>query len=445
MKKIPKLQDADLKGKIVLVRVDHNVAQKHVVKDPFRIDITFGTLFHILSKGGRLILMTHVGRPRDKKTGKISMDSNFDVRPIVNYLERKLYTKFIIPEFEWDFNEGGYADIDTSINLLIRELKAGRIDGIYLPNIRWFKGEESTDYRAQKLGEQLAGLADVYVNDAIGSWRPHTSTVRVPEYLPSYAGYLMQHEIHGLNHIFSPRRPLLAVIAGAKFDTKIGPLSFLLDKVDYLMLGGVIYNAYLSIKYDIKIKGPDEDDFVFAREFVNAAKRHPDKIIEPPYIVESDILEGRIEGRYRVHDIRQLKPGTELNYVVDICEQSFELPDIVKPIMEAESIFVNAVMGYTNYFGEGTKRLYSLVDQNNKAFKMFAGGDTLQELRSMLPGIYIRAVDADDYYFFSGGGTILKAIHAGNIIGLDPVKALISNGGKESPALNHDFSGQFFS
>ncbi len=436
MSEIPKLQDADLKGKVVLVRVDHNVAKEHVIRDPFRIDITFGTLFNILSKGGRLILMTHVGRPRDKKTGRISRDSNYDVKPIVDYLERKLYTRFIVPEFEWDSIEGGYAGIDTSVNLLIKELRAGRIDGIYLPNVRWFKGEESGDYKAQKLGEQLAGLADVYVNDAIGSWRPHTSTVRVPEYLPSYAGYLMQHEILGLNHIFSPRSPLLAIIAGSKFDTKIGPLSFLLDKVDYLMLGGVIYNAYLSMKYDVQIKGIDEEDLLYAKEFVKGAQRNPDKIIEPPYIIESDTLEGRFEGQYRIHDIRQLKPGTKLNYVVDVSEKSFELPFIIEPIMEMKSIFVNAVMGYTKYFEEGTKQLYSLVDQNKRAFKMFAGGDTLQELRSMLPGIYIRAVDADDYYFFSGGGTILKAIHAGCITGLDPVQALINNGGKEAPRVN---------
>ena len=149
-------------------------------------------------------------------------------------------------------------------------------------------------------------------------------------------------------------------------------------------------------------------------------------------------MEGRVEGQYRVHDTRQLKAGTEFNYVVDICERSFEQPSVIEPMMKAESIFVNAVMGYTKYFEEGTRRLYSLVDQNKVAFKMFAGGDTLQELRSMLPGIYIRAVDADDYYFFSGGGTILKAIHAGNIKGLDPVKALIKNGGKDRLASNRN-------
>ncbi len=430
MHEIPKIQDADLKGRVVLVRVDHNVAQEHVVKDPFRIDVTFGTLFNILSKGGRLILMTHVGRPKDKKTGRIDMDSKYDVEPIVAYLKRKLYTNFVVPSFEIDPVSGGYQGIDTSVNLLIKELRAGEIDGIYLPNIRWFKGEETTGVVSEKFGEQLAGLADVYVNDAFGSWRPHTSTFRVPEHLPSFAGYLMQHEIQGLEHIFRPARPLLAVIAGAKFDTKMGPLSSLLDKVDYLMLGGVIYNAYLCAKHGISIKGLDDEDLALAKEFLQECNKYPGKLIEPPYVLESDTLEGKIPGKHRAHDVRELKPHTELNYVVDVCAESFDESTVRDRILQAKSIFVNAVMGYVNHFEEGTKCLYSLVDQNKRAHKMFGGGDTLQEFRRMLPGKYIAAVDADDYYFFSGGGTILKAIHEGRATGIDPVKALIINGGK---------------
>jgi len=249
MLEIPKIQDDDLKGKIVLVRVDHNVANKHVIKAPFRIDVTFGTLFNILSKGGRLILMSHVGRPRDKRSGNIDMNSKYDVKPIVDYLYKKLYTKFVVPDFKEDKEKGGFVGIDTSINLLIKRLRRGEIDGIYLPNIRWFKGEEAGGIDSEKLGEQLAGLADVYVNDAFGSWQPHTSTIKPALHLPSYAGYLMQQEISNLDRIYNPVTPMLAIIAGSKFDTKIGPLHSLLKKVDKLMMGGVIYNAYLSVKY----------------------------------------------------------------------------------------------------------------------------------------------------------------------------------------------------
>jgi len=431
MKKIPKIQDADIKGKIVLVRVDHNVAKEHVVKDPFRIDVTFGTLFNILSKGGKLILMSHVGRPRDKKTGKISMNSEYNIKPIVDYLEKKLYTKFIVPDFKEDSKNGGYVGIDTSVNLLIKKLRKGEIDGIYLPNIRWFKGEEADGIEAEKFGEQLAGLADVFVNDAFGSWRPHTSTVRVADHLPSFAGYLMQHEIENLDRIYFPESPMLAVIGGAKFDTKIGSLHSLLKKIDRLIIGGIVYNAYLSVKYGIHIKGVDEEQLEMAHNFLEITKRYPNKLIEPPFVVESDTLDGKVEGKYRIHDVRKLKPETKLNYIVDVAAESFEEKHVYDTIMNAKSIFINAVMGYTPYFSEGSRRLYSLIDENRDANKIFGGGDTLQEFRATLPGKYIHAVDDPKYYFFAGGGTILKAIHEGNASGLEPVKALIRNGGNK--------------
>ena len=427
MIEIPRIQDADLKGKLVLVRVDHNVAKEHMIKDPFRIDVTFGTLFNILSKGGKLILMSHVGRPKNKKTGVIDMDSKFDVKPIVDYLSNKLYTNFIVPDFKEDKVNGGYIGIDTGVNLLIKRLRKGEIDGIYLPNIRWFKGEEAYGQDAEKLGEQLAGLADVFVNDAFGSWQPHTSTVRVTEHLPSYAGYLMQHEIENLDQIYNPNHPMLAIIAGSKFDTKIDPLISLLEKVDYLMLGGVIYNAYLSVKYDLEIKGIATPEIKIAKEFFELSKKYPGKLIEPPFIVESDTLEGKVEGKYRIHDVRKLKSGTKLNYILDVHESSFDIPEIIKVVLEAKSIFVNAVMGFTPHFGDGTKKMYTLIDENKEANKMYGGGDTLQEFRSLLPGEYIKAVDDPNYYFFSGGGTILKAIHEGKVTGLAPVKALLNN------------------
>ncbi|MFH1998251.1 MAG: phosphoglycerate kinase [Planctomycetota bacterium] len=199
--------------------------------------------------------------------------------------------------------------------------------------------------------------------------------------------------------------------------------------MDRLMLGGLLYNAYLCVKYDIKIKGIDEEEIIIANEFLELSGKYPDQIIEPPFIFESDTMEGKVEGKYRTHDVRKLKPGTDLNYVVDVAPECFDEKDIHDAIMDAKSMFVNAVMGYTPYFVEGTKKMYTLIDQNKAATKMFGGGDTLQEFRSLLPGRYIQAVDDPQYYFFSGGGTILNAIHEGNVIGLEPVKALIVNGG----------------
>ncbi|OHE55050.1 MAG: phosphoglycerate kinase, partial [Thermodesulfovibrio sp. RBG_19FT_COMBO_41_18] len=215
--RLPLIQNADLNGKIVLVRFDHNVVKDGEIRDPYRIDRTFGTLYNIVERGGRPILMTHVGRPKDKKTGEIKCRSGESVEPIVGYLEHKLHTRFHIPKFNIDAKLG-ITSIDTSINLAIRDLRERKIGGIYLPNTRWFQGEEAEGEVRDNFALQLAGLADILINDAFGSWQPHASTYDITKYLPSYAGFLMQREIINLNSVINPQRPFLAVIAGAKYD-----------------------------------------------------------------------------------------------------------------------------------------------------------------------------------------------------------------------------------
>ncbi|HPR38472.1 MAG TPA: phosphoglycerate kinase [Spirochaetota bacterium] len=421
---LPLIQDADLKGKTVLVRVDHNVVKSGVIHDPYRIDATIGTLYHINARGGKMILMTHVGRPRNKKTGELTLSEKTSVQPIVDYLQQKLHIKLKVPEFLRD-EKKGYTGIETSINHLIRELREDKIDGIYLPNTRWFYGEEAKDENRERFANQLAGLADIFVNDAFGSWQAHASTVDVSRYLPSYAGFLLQKEIENLDRIYNPQAPFLAVVAGAKFDTKIEPLYALIQKADYLVLGGVIYNAYLCAKYNIRIKGIEDDDMEHAKKFVEFAAGYPGKIIELPYITESDVPDARQEGKYRKVDIRTLKPGTSLNYIYDVASDSFAVEEVIETFSKAKTIFVNAVMGYTPHFNEGTIALDQLIDENDSAVKLYGGGDTMQELKRLLPGLYIAAIDSPDYYIFTGGGAVLKAIEQGTVTGLAPVKALI--------------------
>ncbi len=423
---LPLLQQADLKGKVVLVRVDHNVVKKGLIHDPYRIDATLGTLYYIVSRGGKLILMTHVGRPKDKKTGTINIGPESSVEPIVQYFENKLHVKFAIPEFRPD-GDKGYSGIETSVNHLIRDLREDRIDGIYLPNTRWFSGEEAKGEDADRFAYQLAGLADIFVNDAFGSWQPHASTVGITKYLPSYAGFLLQKEMQNLDRIFAPQQPFVAVVAGSKFDTKIDSLFTLLEKSDYLVLGGVIYNAYLCARYGFEIKGLEADDIEHAHRFAEFAAKHPGKLVELPFIVESDTLEGRVEGQFRTHDIRTLKPGTKLNYVLDVARESFNEQSVLDIFHGAHTIFVNAVMGFTPHFNEGTIALDELIDQNVNAVKLYGGGDTMQELKRLLPGLYIMAIDNPKYYIFTGGGAVLKAIEQGTAYGLEPVKALMSS------------------
>lgn len=422
---LPLIQEADLQGKVVLVRVDHNVVKGGKIRDPYRIDRTLGTMYNIVERGGRLILMTHVGRPRDKKTGKISCSDAASVEPIVQYLERQLHTRFVIPRFQIQKGKG-MIGIDTSINLAIKELKERKIGGIYLPNTRWFIGEEAEGQEAERFALQLAGLADVYVNDAFGSWQPHVSTYHITRYLPSYAGFLMQEEILNLDKVLSPERPFVAVVAGAKYDTKIGPLNEIYNKVNTLILGGVIYNTYLCAKYDVRIKGIKQSDIEAAKNLVERDRPSP-KILELPYLVESDTMEGKIEGRYRTISVEEFKKGRDFGYILDIDPKSFVHKEVIEGIANARTIFVNAVMGYTPHFVEGSEALDRTIDSNREAQKLYGGGDTLQEFKDLCPGLYLSVMYDAKYYFFTGGGTVLTAIQEGSPYGLKPVKALIEN------------------
>lgn len=423
MKKLPGMLDADLKGKICLIRMDHNVVKKGKIKDTMRIDATIPTLLHIYRKGGLPVLMTHVGRPYDKKTGEISLSDEESVEPIVRYLEAKLQLKGELPLCSAT-GKKGITDLSPLAGA-IAKLKQGAADFVYLPNTRWFCGEEAKDASAADFAKDLASYADVYINDAFGSWQAHASTYAIVQYLPSYAGLLMQKEVDNLQRVLEPQRPLVAVVAGSKFDTKIGPLSSLIKIADHLILGGVIYNAYLCHKYGIQIEGVAPEDIAAAKKFIEDSGDHAGKIVELPFIVENDGMEKRTESSWRIHNVQDLKKGTQLGFVLDVAPANFELDEVKSIFSDAGSFFVNAVMGYTTLFAEGSMAMYRLIDKCPKAAKLFGGGDTIQDFREYLPGIFAKALNDTHYYFFTGGGAILDAIQQGSAFGMKPVQALL--------------------
>ena len=191
-----------------------------------------------------------------------------------------------------------------------------------------------------------------------------------------------------------------------------------------MVLGGVIYNAYLSAKYGFQINGISEEDIEHARKFVEYSADFPGKIVELKYIIESDTMDGKIDGKYRKHNIIMLEKGTKLNFVLDIAKESFNDPEVHSIFHKAHTIFVNAVMGYTPHFNEGTIALDELIDDNPQGIKLYGGGDTLQELKRLLPGLYIMAIDSPNYYIFTGGGAVLKAVESGNAFGIKPISLL---------------------
>ncbi len=425
-RRLRRIQQADMKDRVVLVRVDHNVVKKGIISDPYRIDATLGTLYAIAEKGGRPVLMTHVGRPRDKKTGKIKCHKEESIRVIVRYLQEKLSINIHVQDFPID-PDNGIMHLDESIKPALYDLKQGKIGMIYLPNSRWFYGEQITGPERDTFARELAGIADLYVNDAFGSYRAHASTYDIAKLLPSFAGILLQKEIKNLYSVLNPDGPFVAVIAGAKYDTKIGPVKALYNKVDHLILGGLMYNAFLAAKYGIRITGVSEEDRDLAMELVEQDKNE-NKILEMPCLVESDTKDGKIEGHYRTIKIEEFDAKKEYKNILDIDPKSLEEPEVKDIIASSRTIFVNAVMGLMPHFFEGSRALYHLIAKNRYALKLFGGGDTLQELKNLCPGIYMTGLDAPDTYYFTGGGSVLAAIEKGNPYHLEPVEVLMDEG-----------------
>lgn len=418
------IQNFDLEGKVVLARVDHNVVEKGVIKDVFRLDSTFGLIHYITARGGYPILMTHIGRTRDKKTGQIKSGFGTAVAPVVDYLNRKLKAELVIPELPVDPVWGISSLNDKIMTPLLKQLKERKIGGLYLPNTRWFAGEESKDTKTQTLATELASMADLYVNEAFGSWQAHASTYDVAQALPSCAGFLMQQELHNLGRVLKAEAPFVAVVAGSKYDTKIGPLNKLYDQVDQLILGGVIYNAFLSAKYGIKVAGVDDEDVELARGLVEKDK-NVGKILEPGVLIESKILDRRDSAQVREVKISDFASSQQYDYFLDVAPESFDDLAIRGPLAAAKTIFINAVMGFTPNFSDGSRRVYGLIGANEKALKLFGGGDTLTELKNLQPGLYLQALDDPSYYFFTGGGSVLTAIEQGSPYGLKPVSVLL--------------------
>jgi len=417
------IQNTDIKDKIVLVRVDHNVVKKGRIEDPYRVDVTFQTLYAIAEKGGRPILMTHVGRPKDKKTGKIKCQEGDSVKAIVKYLEQKLPIRIRVPDLPID-PEAGILRLDQSVKPAVEELRSRKIGMIYLPNTRWFRGEQSKGPERAEFTSALAGLADLFINDAFGSWQADASTYDIAKKLPSFAGHLLQKELASLDRVLNPERPFVGIIAGAKYDTKIGPLQALYDKADYLILGGLLYNTFLSAKYGVEIAGVSEEDRNLAATLVEMDGKG-NKILEMTSLEESDGMEGRVEGQYRTLGLDALKQRKKAGFVLDIHPNSLVEKRVKEAILSAKTIFVNAVMGLMPHFFQGSQALYQLIASNKSALKLFGGGDTLQELRRLCPGVYMAGLDDPNTYYFTGGGSVLEAIAQGSPYRLKPVEALM--------------------
>ena len=258
------LDDADVTGKRVLLRVDLNVPIKDgEVGDRTRIERILPTIREIADKGGRVILLAHFGRPKGQPNPEMSLE------PLAPVLSQMLGMPV------------GFADdcVGPVAAGIVAALKDGNV--VLLENTRFHAGEEKND---EEFASQLASLGDIFVNDAFSAaHRAHASTEGLARHLPSYAGRTMQAELEALEKgLGNPERPVVAVVGGAKVSTKIDLLSNLVTRVDALVIGGGMANTFLAAQgIDVGKSLCEHDLADTARSILDAAKTAGCEIVLP--------------------------------------------------------------------------------------------------------------------------------------------------------------------
>ncbi len=259
------VRDIDVSGKRVLVRVDFNVPfdkEGHVTDDT-RINAALPTIKYLTGAGARVILMSHLGRPKGK------VDDRFKLDPVAERLQQLIGA----PVQKADDCVG------DEIKHMVDDMKDGDI--LLLENVRFYPEEEKND---EKFARRLAELGDVFVNDAFGAaHRAHASTAGVAEFLPAVAGFLMEKELAMLGQVLSsPSRPFMAVIGGAKVSDKIAVIDNLLQQVDVLLIGGSMANTFLKAQgHELGQSLVESDKIELARELIRQARSRKVEMLLP--------------------------------------------------------------------------------------------------------------------------------------------------------------------
>lgn len=387
------LKDVDVGGKRVLVRVDFNVPLKDGrVDDDFRIRSALPTIRYIIEHGGMPILVSHLGRPKGKPVPELSLG------PVRGVLEDLLKVKVdLAPDC-----------VGPDVTKMADVLVPGKV--LLLENSRFHAEEEAND---NEFAREMAGLADLYVNDAFGTaHRAHASTEGVTRYLrPAVAGFLIEKEIEFLGKLLSvPKRPFIAIIGGAKISGKIEVLKNLMDRVDAILIGGGIGNTFLKATgYDTGGSLVEESSLDVAKEIVALAGSKGVTLMLPDdFVVASEVAPG---GCATPHD-RSVGISRGLA-IVDIGEKT--LIGFIAKIGDARTIFWNGPVGVFEIedFAQGTyevARAVAMASQGG-AISVIGGGDTASAVA--------RAGVADKMTHIStGGGASLEFVEGKELPGI---------------------------
>jgi phosphoglycerate kinase len=373
---IHSIADADVAGKRVLVRVDFNVPLKDgAVGDDSRIRASIPTIELILEKGGSVVLVSHLGRPKGK------VNEAMRIAPAGQRLEELLGRPVMVV----DDVTGPHAQERAAA------LRPGEV--LLLENVRFDPREEAND---ASLAKELAGLADVYVNDAFGAaHRAHASTTGVAGLLPSYIGLLMLDELDHLGRLTaSPEHPFVAVLGGAKVTDKVGVINELMTRVDVLLLGGGIANTFaLAAGQPI---GASLADLDFAPQATEILERAASRgiVIHLPIDVVADTS---IDGPGEIMDAGSV--GDDQS-IFDIGPKTVEAYGNV--LKDARTIFWNGPMGVFEKpaFAKGTLGVAEAIAASD-SYSVVGGGDSLAAIEQSGVGARID-------HLSTGGGASLE-------------------------------------
>jgi phosphoglycerate kinase len=390
------LDQADLNGKRVLVRVDLNVPMENGrVTDATRIERVLPTLQEISEKGGKLILLAHFGRPKGR-------DPKESLRPVAEVLSQHLGRPVA-------FAEDCVGDVAAQA---VSALNNG--DVLLLENTRFHPGEEKND---PAFVQELAKLGDLYVNDAFSAaHRAHASTEGLARALPSYAGRAMQAELDALTKgLEAPTRPVIAIVGGAKVSTKIDLLENLVSRVDALVIGGGMANTFLhAMGLEVGKSLAEKDLAETALRIVAKARETGCAIILPvDGVCATEFKAGAEHHAYGIDAI------PENRMILDVGSQSIER--INAAINDAATLVWNGPLGAFEIapFDQGTVATARHAAERTKAGRLVSvagGGDTVAALN--------HAGVADSFtYVSTAGGAFLEWLEGKSLPGVDALRA----------------------
>ena len=382
--------EKNLNGKRILLRLDLNVPLDNgKVIDATRIDKILPTLKFLISQNTKIIILSHVGRPKGKITNELSL------KPICEDLGNKINQsiKLIKKNINEINNEDVFDNIDEKI--------------IMLENIRFYFEEEKND---PNFAKHLASLADIYVNDAFScSHRAHASIHEITNFLPSYSGLQINLEVNALKKITSEiKKPITCIIGGSKVSTKINIIKNLIPKFDNIIIvGGMANNIIKYMGNNIGKSLHEENSNLIIEEIFAFSKEQNCKIIYPKDVVVAKDLNGSPINK----ELNEVSPN---EMILDIGPKTIKI--INETIDSSKTILWNGPAGYFENpsFANGSIKIAKKIIENNKSNKIYSvagGGDTVSLLNSL------NAVN--DFNFVStAGGAFLEYLEGKELPGI---------------------------